>query len=1491
MGAAGTPIGNMVIKLGLDDSDFGRGVENSKKQVRYLAKEMQANMKIADMAGNQMNKLGSRFSGLTNIISAQEKQVASLKKAYDDSFVDGKATDSTKRLAAQLQDANGKLAGYKQQLINTAGSLAELQVKTTGATGAILAGSEKMISAGKGMESVGAGMTKGLTVPIIAGAAAVTTAAISWESAFAGVKKTNDEVVDTNGKVVYSYKDLENGLRGLAKELPSSHQEIAAVAEAAGQLGIETPNVVGFTKTMIDLGESTNMSAETAATALARFANITQMSQTDFDRLGAVIVDLGNNFATTESEITEMGLRLAGAGKQIGMSEGEIMGFAAALSSVGIEAEAGGSAFSKVMVQMQLAVEKGTGAFTDLEEMASNAGTSMEDIGQAVANGGKPLKVMAENLGMTSKQLSEMYKEADKSKTSLESFATVAGMTGEEFSKAFKDDPSQAIIKFIEGLKNAESQGTSAIKVLDDMGITEVRLRDSLLRASNASNVFSGAVEMGNRAWSENTALTEEANKRYETTESKLKMLKNEVVDSAIELGGPFVDGLRDGLQASKQLVKMLGDLAKAFSDADPKTQRMIVSLLATTAAAGPLLSITGKLTGGIGSLGKSFVELSASMAKKKAITETTEALTSGAISTKQFSSAMADGVGNVTKFGSAAASASGASGIGAMSAALGPLGPAILGIVGVGGALAVGYGAWKLFGEQAYNSAKSIQTWGVDVDKETSKTLESVRTFSRESGIALSAFEKGATSNATNVKETFNQMASTISTTAKEINEELDKVVEGMDERDQASGQKRAEEIKKNNDAVVEATRQMNERVAQIYEKHNGDLSKMTEAEKEIVIGSRESMIQAELNLLELSGNDKKNIMSAINSDMSTLNRAQLREMNDSLQKALEQENEAYKKQASAYKEQREAGVLDEKTYNTRMAELKSSNLATTQALGEKLIDVYKGFGYSVDQTRESFKSYGLDYDEIVKRMNSSTNDFSKSNSILAKSTKDMSQEAIRASEKWNELVFDPKTGEIKTNAVDAIKDASSSEEGWNNLQFILKNANLNTNARETVAVALGESGKWSELSIEDKKLIVNNDDALLKLYDTVSETGKWNEYQVLSKELGINNTQLIEKLLRSEADLIRWNQLSTDQKKLLADNTDLMNKVFSSEESYNGWIQLPDNVKKMLADNVDLKTKVIDGTISLEEFNRIEPLLKSLLGDSYSVNQATATAGNSLNIYNQNNPITKNLLGDPSSILGATSVGGGALNTYSANNPALKNLTGDPTSVVGATSQGNSGLNAFAVNNPGTKNLSAIDNASGPANNAAGAITSFDSKPSVITKTLRVVADIGGKIASILGLETGTNYHVGGPAIVNDQSGPLYEELVIPKGGTPFIAKGRDVLLPDLPRGSKVLNARQTKRVIPKYAEGIGVPENSTVVKNLKNYSTQTTEVINQGVYQTEDYTRKFDELISIMSRFGSDLSNLRIEVDRKILGDVVIAEQSRRNRAGSRSRGERL
>lgn len=508
----------------------------------------------------------------------QSKTVTAILTARDNNFTSAMngAVSSLKKLNSNASDIPSNL--------NTV-------------NGAMKSFGDKTASIGQSIEKVGGSMTKGITLPIAGAVGAVTTAAVKWESAFTGVKKTNDEMVDSNGKVIYSYDDLEKGLRDLAKELPTSHEEIAKVAEAAGQLGIKTDKVVGFTKTMIDMGESTNMSADTAATSLARFANITQMSQDKFSNLGSAIVDLGNNLATTESEITEMGLRLAGAGKQIGMTEGDIVGFAAALSSVGIEAEAGGSAFSKLMVQMQLATETGVEAFAPLKQAVAEQGVSWESFVHAVNWGGKELTAVSKQMGIPTSELKKMYKEASKASGSLEDFANVTGRTSEEFAQLFKSNPSQALIEFIQGLKDSEKHGISAIKVLDDMGITEVRLRDSLLRAANASDVFEGAVKRGNEAFNENTALAEEAGKRYGTTESQLKILRGQLNDVAITFGGPLVAALNSAISAAKPMIEALANMAEAFASADPKTQEFILKMAALAASAGPVLKVFGKMT------------------------------------------------------------------------------------------------------------------------------------------------------------------------------------------------------------------------------------------------------------------------------------------------------------------------------------------------------------------------------------------------------------------------------------------------------------------------------------------------------------------------------------------------------------------------------------------------------------------------------------------------------------------------------------------------------------------------------------------------------------------------------------------------------------------------------------------------------------------------------------------------------------------------------
>lgn len=67
------------------------------------------------------------------------------------------------------------------------------------------------------------------------------------------------------------------------------------------------------------------------------------------------------------------------------------------------------------------------------------------------------------------------------------------------------------------------------------------------------------------------------------------------------------------------------------------------------------------------------------------------------------------------------------------------------------------------------------------------------------------------------------------------------------------------------------------------------------------------------------------------------------------------------------------------------------------------------------------------------------------------------------------------------------------------------------------------------------------------------------------------------------------------------------------------------------------------------------------------------------------------------------------------------------------------------------------------------------------------------------------GTGYHPGGAAIVNDQQGSTYREAVQYPDGRTFIPEGRNVYLPNLPRGSAVMPAALTAKTF-KYASGVG-------------------------------------------------------------------------------------
>ena len=391
------------------------------------------------------------------------------------------------------------------------------------------------------MKDVGGSMTAAITAPLAAVAVVAVKSAVSFESAFAGVRKT----VDGTEK---DFAKLNDGIRELAKRVPVSAVALAGVAEAAGQLGIKKEAILGFTEVMAELGVTTNLSADEAATSLAQLANITQMPQEEFDRLGATVVALGTAGASTEKDIVSMGLRIAGAGHQIGLTEPEILGVAGALADVGIEAEAGGSAISKVMIDMALAVSKGGNSLTQ--------------------------------------------------------FATVAGESSSSFKQLFKTDAAGALDAFVTGLARMKQSGGDVLGTLQAMGIEEVRMRDALLRLSGASDGLTKSLGTGRAAWSDNNALAKEAAERFKTTESQLLTLKNQLTDVAITLGNALLPRVNDLVEkAGKPMVAMLSDLAKWFESLPDGVQLTALALGGLAAAAGPALFVLGLLAGSLSNI------------------------------------------------------------------------------------------------------------------------------------------------------------------------------------------------------------------------------------------------------------------------------------------------------------------------------------------------------------------------------------------------------------------------------------------------------------------------------------------------------------------------------------------------------------------------------------------------------------------------------------------------------------------------------------------------------------------------------------------------------------------------------------------------------------------------------------------------------------------------------------------------------------------------
>nr|DAF84889.1 MAG TPA: minor tail protein [Siphoviridae sp. ctdjy6] len=1418
--AGGTPLGQMYIELGLDVSKFNPTLNGAKNAVKYF----QSNVKALDSSlknnGKNTDLLQAKYKTLGQAIEAQKSVLDQMKKSFD-ALEPG--TAKFDKAAAEIERENAKLAAMEGQLHRVKDALVAVGKENSFANrinkygdGLIKSG-DKIKTFGDNVSSLGGKLTTGLTLPLVASVGMVTKAAVDYESAFAGVKKTVDETATV------SYKNLSDGIRQMAKELPASAVEIANVAEVAGQLGIKAEDILTFSRTMIDMGESTNLSAEEAATAIAKIANILGLTSDEYGRFGASVVDLGNNFATTERDIVEMTNRLAAGGKLAGLTAPDILGLATAMSSVGIEAEAGGTAMTQTLTA----------------------------IGNAVSLTGKGA---ADDLNLIAK---------------------TAGMTSEEFQQAWKEKPVVALQSFIKGLKDAQDKGVNMNAILAQLGMTGIRQSNMLKSLALASDKMGDAVDRSNKAWKENTALTNEANKRYETTESQLKMFKNQVTDLAIEFGGPLLKALRDGLTAAKPWIDTLAKMAKQFSSMSEEQQRNVLKWAALTAGAGPALSILGKGFGIIGNLTKALGWLTKGTGKAvggmSLMLKTFQAFRT----TGNLSSAFKLASGGAVALGNATASASTSTGL--LTTAMGGLANPLGLIVG---SLAIATAAAVYFGNEKDKARIKTEEFGSQLSDTARGELRSFQKTVDETSTAVANFGTHA-GDAEKVSGAFKKLYEEIATAADKTNKRMEELGAkwGLSEDDIAKAKER-------NGQVVSNTEAMMNQINEIYQRHNGDASKFSQEEKEIILNNQNEMIKAKLKLMSLSEEQQTAALQALNGKISSLNETQLKHTRDVLKQAMDEEKKLYENSKSEWKELLDGKAIDQETYNKKMQDLEAKHTQTMEALGSKYYQVMRNLDDKVkartgqswnywEEAKKVLEEYGLSYEEIGKKAAEASQKVGNSHSILANYTSEMSKEVKEANDAWSLLVGNiDKNGnfQVKSNVKEVIGEAAKSAEGWEQLQFIAKTAEINSNARATIAEALVESGKWKDMTLEEKQVIVKNQAGLQAIFDSETHLKTWNSMPAEVKELLMKNTDIMNKAEEASKALSNYEALKPKQKELLANDESVRKAVARSTDTLTTWNATTPFTKDLKADPTNVLN---NGQLSIDKitaWNFASAETKSLNAVD-NTSAAVGSAQASVNSPKQIAPINLFATDQTGGVRDETSSAINAIKQYNPVDILAKNST------EGTVNEVQSGVNSIQDK---TVTISARDNASGVLSGIKSWIDSVT----------------GNFFTNIFASKHahGTNYHPGGLAIVNDQRNSNYKEMVTLPNGRSFIPQGRDVLLP-LPKGSKVLRADKTRRLmremgVPKYASGIGIPSDAKFLREMeeaqRNITIQTTSVQNG---------QNIDKIVSEMTILRASLEKLLTAIlnkdtnaylDSSKVTDIVTKTQKEREKMLLRMKG---
>lgn len=1391
-------LGRMVIELGLDHAAFGKGLTGAKREVKYAMSEMKSSMAVLGQSGRQFDVLSAKSKGLSQVMMSQQRVVEQLGKAYKNSLVDGKPTAQTAKLATQLQNANAKLASLQTQYKNNAAAMAKARVEQTGFTGGLNKVSKAAVATGTSMKNIGSTMTSKVSVPIAAGLAIATKSAITFDSQI----KSMGPLLTNGGAVTAKYRSQLDQLGDASKQLSMKY-------------GVSTTEINNGMAELIRRGYTTNQ-------VLGSMPSI-------LDATMASGEDMGTVMNATASIVEQFGLKT-------NSTAGTMKNTQRVTDSLTYAANATAAGFGDM-----------SDAMSYVGPVASSLGLSVEQTAAAVG------------------ELSNQGIEGQKAGTNLRGMLTSLVKPTKQNTEGFK---SMGISS-----KQLAHDSHDLPQLIDDIthgtkGWTNAERGKALAQAFGRENqaAANALVKAGSKSLRDLTKDTENAGgatkkvaeQMSNTSANNVKKLIASLQVLGIEIGEKLIPKLTP-------LVKKATDMVQGFSKMDDATQNTIIKFALLAAAGGPVLSMLGNIVGGFGTFGGGIVKVISATAqwhaKNQAAKESLAMLKGATDATSGGFKAFKGSVDTVNGSASTAKSTFGLlkgafttaeAGAGVLGTSLSVTGAAV---TGVGLAAVAGVAYWQLYGKEAAASAARTRQWGSDVGEQADSALTKFKGFSTNASASLTDFETASHTSTKSVAKDFGDMYTEMEKDSKDTIQQMQKDMKGLPDSVQGDLKKDIADRKKHNATVLADTKENYNNAEAILKNHNGKMSGLSDTERTALLNSQRKMNSDEISLLKIGGSAKKNVLAALNGDIGNMTRKQRDTTINQLTSSMQKENKLFDQQGNQLKSMYDKGEISASQYNKAVKDLYVTHRASTDGMAAAIFKLDKANGTAKAQMVKDLEAVGYTYERaaaIVKRQN---DDMSKSTSLVVAETGNMSKKSKAAADTWNSLVFDSKTGKVKTNAQAEVNKAAKSKDKWNQMKLLVKQGKMSSNAAAMVGVAAVQTKRWDGLTLKEKQAMIKSKggDDLAGLIEKGKQWGKFTPAEKKAIITAKGKPELLGIMTQAKT----WNKLTVAEKKaVLKDNASpamkqasvgvkdwnnltpqmktVMAKAKGAEDVAKGvknvkdWNSLPTSEKKLIANDKGatgiikkVTGKVLkatdkasgpakSGKKGLDKFNSTKMQTKTAKGKdsaSGSMNGARKSAMK----YNGVNMALKTARGHDAA---SSPINGAHRSLDRYNGVGMRGKTARGyDSASGAMGRAKGSLGRYNGTGMRTKTATGRDNASGPIGRAIGVMNHWAGLRDV-THTITTWFKTIGKHAG------GTDIHGtdGNPIIVNDQEGPMFREAVKYPGRPAFIPHGRNVYL-DAPKGTQVIPAGLTAKMfgVSQYAAGT-IPANSSIIQASK-------------------------------------------------------------------------